>query len=212
MDVETLAGRIDHTVLGPTSEPQDVDRAVEEATTYGMNVCVPPCYVPRARERGGRDLTVVTVVGFPHGNVAPSTKRAEATTAVADGADELDMVLNVGWLLAGAHAEVRADIAGVVEAVDVPVKVIVEAGLLDETKLRTAGRLAAAADADYLKTSTGFAGGPARVDDVAVLAEYLRVKASGGIGDYPAAATMFSAGAERIGASSGVAIVEDRTD
>ncbi|MFB6078518.1 MAG: deoxyribose-phosphate aldolase, partial [Halarchaeum sp.] len=159
-----------------------------------------------------RDVTLVTVVGFPHGQHAPAVKRAEAERAVADGADELDVVVNVGRLRAGEDDAAREDLAGVVAASDVPVKVIVEAPLLSDDEKRAAGRLAREAGADYLKTATGFAGGGATVADVELLAEFLPVKASGGIGDYETARAMLDAGAVRIGASAGVDLVRGHPD
>ncbi len=207
MDRATLAERIDHTVLGPETTPADVRQVLDEAAEYGMNACIPPCYVGTAAERTP-DVTLATVVGFPHGQHEPSIKREEAVTAYEDGADELDVVLNVGRLKSGETHAVSSELAGIVDAVPVPVKVIVEATLLSEAELRRACEAAVDADADFVKTSTGFADGGARIEDVETMSEYLPVKASGGIGDYERAAAMFEAGADRIGASSGIAIVE----
>ncbi|WP_135821359.1 deoxyribose-phosphate aldolase [Halostella litorea] len=207
MDRQTLAKRIDHTVLGPETTLADVRRVLDEADEYGMNACIPPCYVGEAAEYAP-DVTLATVVGFPHGQHGPGIKAAEAETVWDAGADEIDVVLNVGRLRAGEDDAVSEELAAVVAAVPVPVKVIVEATLLDEAELRRACEAAVEADADFVKTSTGFADGGARVADVEVMSEYLPVKASGGVGDYERAKAMFDAGAERIGASSGVAIVE----
>ncbi len=206
MDRAELAARIDHTVLGPETAPADVRRVLDEAEEHGTNACVPPCYVAEAREHAP-DVRLVTVVGFPHGQHATATKREEATRAWDDGADELDVVANVGRLRAGELDAVERELAAVVAAVPVPVKVIVEATLLDEAELHAVGEAAASAGAEYLKTSTGFADGGATVEDVALLSTHLPTKASGGIGSWPEARAMFEAGAERIGASSGVAIV-----
>ena len=139
---------------------------------------------------------------------AAATKAHGAERAARDGAEEIDVVCNIGRLRAGDADAVRADIQRVVAAVPVPVKVIVEAPLLSESELRTACDLASEADADFVKTATGFAGGGATVGDVEVMAEYLPVKASGGIGSFAEAVEMLEAGADRIGASSGVEIVE----
>ena len=207
MDRETFAGRIDHTVLGPETTPGDVETVLDAAAAHGMNACIPPCYVAEAAEHAP-DVTVVTVCGFPHGQASAGTKADEAERAWRDGADEIDVVLNVGRLRAGDHAAVREELECVVAAVPVPVKVIVEAPLLSEPELRTACELASEADADFVKTATGFSGGGATVSDVEVMAEYLPVKASGGIGSFEEAIAMLVAGAERIGASSGVEIVE----
>jgi deoxyribose-phosphate aldolase len=211
MDRSEFAARIDHTVLGPETEPGDVERVVDEAVEHGMNACVPPCYVAEARERAP-DLTVATVVGFPHGQHATIAKREEAATAWRDGADELDVVINVGRLHAGQDGAVRDELTEIVAAVPIPVKVIVETALLSREEKHRACKLASDADADFVKTSTGFADGGATVEDVELMAEYLPVKASGGIGSYEEAMALFEAGAERIGASSGVAIVEGFPD
>jgi len=208
MDAEELAARIDHTVLGPETTLADVETVLSEAADYGMNACVPPCYVAEAVD-DAPDVDVVTVVGFPHGQHAPAAKLEEAVGAWDDGAAELDVVVNVGRLRAGEDDAVREELSEVVAAVPVPVKVIVETALLSGDELERACRLATEADADYVKTSTGFAEGGARVEDVAVMSEYLPVKASGGVGSWADAKAMFDAGADRIGASSGVAIVED---
>jgi deoxyribose-phosphate aldolase len=206
MDRADFAARIDHTVLGPETTPADARRVVREAATHGTNACIPPCYVAEVVDEAP-DVTVVTVVGFPHGQHDPEMKREEAVAAWEDGADELDVVVNVGRLKADEDAAVVDELAELVAAVPVPVKVIVEAPLLTDEEKHRAGEAAVAADADYLKTGTGFAG-PATVEDVALLAEYLPVKASGGIGTYEAARAMLDAGAERIGASAGVELVE----
>jgi deoxyribose-phosphate aldolase len=206
MERSDFAARVDHTVLGPETTPADARRVVAEAERYGMNACLPPCYVAEVAETDP-EATLVTVIGFPHGQHAPAVKREEAVAAWEDGADELDVVLNVGRLKAGDDDAVVTELSELVAAVPTPVKVIVEAPLLTDAELHRAAEAAVAADADYLKTGTGFSG-PATVDDVASLAEYLPVKASGGIGTYPEARAMLAAGAERIGASAGVALVE----
>lgn len=207
MDRDALAARIDHTVLGPTTTPADVRTALDEAAAHGMNACLPPCYLPTATAHAP-GTTLVTVVGFPHGTHTTATKRDEAVEAARLGADELDLVANVGRVRAGEHETVGAELAAVVDAVAVPVKVIVEAPLLTEDELRRACEAAADADAAMVKTATGFADGGATVEDVRLMAEYLPVKASGGIRDYGTAVELIEAGAERIGASSGVAVLE----
>ena len=209
--VAEFAARIDHTVLGPETAPADVERVVSEAVEYGMNACVPPCYVSGAAERTP-EVTLATVVGFPHGQHATDTKRDEAERAWRDGADELDVVINVGRLEAGDDDAVESEVAEVVAAVPIPVKVIVETALLTDDEKRRACAAARDADADFVKTSTGFADGGATVADVELMSEYLPVKASGGVGSYEEATAMLDAGAERIGASSGVDIVRGHPD
>ncbi|MFB6080533.1 MAG: deoxyribose-phosphate aldolase [Haloferacaceae archaeon] len=211
MDRDALAARIDHTVLGPTTTSADVRTALDEAAAHGMNACVPPCHLPTATAHAP-DVTLVTVVGFPHGTHTPATKRAEAVEAARLGADELDVVANVGRIRAGEDGAAREELAAVVDAVDVPVKVIVEAPLLSDADLRRACEAAADAGAAMVKTATGYAGGGATAAAVRLMAEYLPVKASGGIGDYATAVEMVEAGAERIGASRGVAILDGAPD
>jgi len=208
MDRETLAASIDHTVLGTDTTPADVSETLKTAEAYGMNACIPPCYV-REATRDYPGLEVVTVVGFPHGQHTPESKAAEAAQAQAAGAGEVDVVQNVGRLLAGEHEAVRADIHTVVTAVDIPVKVILETALLERSTLETAADVAREAGAEFLKTSTGFADTGANADDVAVMAEYLPVKASGGIHSWPEASDLFEAGATRIGTSAGDLILEE---
>ncbi len=211
LSFSAFAATIDHTVLGPTTTWGDVVGVLDDAAEYGMNACIPPCYVADAAEYAP-DVTVATVVGFPHGQNATAAKRGEAEGAWSDGADELDVVLNVGRLKAGEYDAVREDVAEVVAAVPVPVKVIIETALLTAEEKRRACEAARDADADFVKTSTGFADGGATVEDVELMSEYLPVKASGGVGSYDDAVAMLEAGAERIGASSGVAIVTGHPD
>jgi len=211
MNRTEFAARIDHTVLGPTTTIDAVETVLDEAGTYGMNACIPPCYVAEAVAYAP-DVTLATVVGFPHGQHSTAAKHGEAVDAWQSGADEVDMVLNVGRLQAGDDDAVAADIAEVVAAVPIPVKVIIETALLSDAEKHRACEAAAEAGADFVKTSTGFADGGATVADVELMAEYLPVKASGGIGSYEEATAMLDAGAERIGASAGVEIVEGHPD
>ena len=208
MNESELAAKIDHTVLGPETTFDEVKAVLDEAAEYGMNACIPPCYVAEAADHAP-DVTLATVIGFPHGQHATDAKREEASIAAADGADELDMVVNIGRLKAGERDAVREDIEAVVAAAPIPVKVIIETALLTDDEKRAACEAAKEADAAFVKTSTGFADGGAELPDVELMSEYLPVKASGGIGDYEKAKAMIDAGAERIGASSGVEIVED---
>lgn len=208
MDEVDVPDRIEHTVLGPETKPDDVRRLLDEAIEHGMCACVPPCYVSLAADYAP-SVALSTVVGFPHGQHTTETKCQEASQLEAAGADELDMVCNVGLLQAGEDEAVRTDIAEVVAATTVPVKVIVEAPLLSDGAKHRVAQAAVEADAAYLKTATGFADGGATVADVELLGTYLPVKASGGIGSWEKANAMFEAGAERIGASSGVRIVEE---
>ncbi|RQG98838.1 deoxyribose-phosphate aldolase [Natrarchaeobius oligotrophus] len=207
MDRTELAPLIDHTVLGPETSIGDVEAVLDDAGTYGMNACIPPYALEEATEYAP-DVTLATVIGFPHGQNSRNVKRREGVLAWKAGADELDVVINVGRLKAGEDDVVRAELAEVVAAVPIPVKVIIETALLTEAEKRRACEAATAADAAMVKTSTGFADGGATLEDVDLMSEYLPVKASGGIGSYENALAMLEAGAERIGASSGVAILD----
>jgi deoxyribose-phosphate aldolase len=206
MDKTTFASMVDHTVLGPETTRAEALRVVEQANEYGMNACIPPCYIEEAS--GEAEVRLVTVVSFPHGQHSPETKRQEGVEAWKAGADELDVVCNRGRLLGDEPELFYEELAEIVAAVPIPVKVIVETSDLPVERIREAAELAVEADADMLKTSTGFADGGATIEDVEVLSEFLPVKASGGIGDYGTAKAMIEAGAERIGASAGVALVE----
>ncbi|WP_049922462.1 deoxyribose-phosphate aldolase [Halopiger djelfimassiliensis] len=207
MNRSELASRIDHTVLGPETTTADVRDVLDAARANGMNACIPPYAVAEAADYAP-DVTLATVIGFPHGQNASGVKRREGVRAWKAGADELDVVINVGRLKAGEDDVVRAELAELVAAVPIPVKVIIETALLTDAEKRRACEAAVAADAAMVKTSTGFADGGATVADVELMSEYLPVKASGGIGSYDDAMAMIDAGAERIGASSGVAILE----
>lgn len=207
MDDIDVPSRIEHTVLGPETTPEDVRRVLDEATEYGMAACVPPCYVSLASEYAP-NVYFSSVVGFPHGQHLTESKCHEAGRLERAGADELDMVANVGLLKAGEDDAFRIDIEEVVAGTTAPVKVIVETPLLSESEMHRAAQAAAEADAAFLKTATGFSDGGATVEAVELLSTYLPVKASGGIGTWEQANAMFEAGAVRIGASSGVEIVE----
>jgi deoxyribose-phosphate aldolase len=218
-----LARLIDHTVLGPDTSPADVERVCQEAIRHGFfSVCVPPTYVALARGLlRETQVKVCTVVGFPHGQHKPEVKAFEAKEALDDGADEVDMVINVAALKAGDYQAVLADIRGVREALSkaprrVVLKVILECALLADEEKEAGAILVKAAGADFVKTSTGFGPGGATPEDVALLrrvvGEDFGVKAAGGIRDYATALRMIQAGANRLGASRSLAILEGAPD
>jgi len=212
-----IAALIDHTLLKPDATVAQVTQLCDEARRYHFaSVCVNPVYVPLAHSLlADAGVPVCTVVGFPLGAMRTPVKVYEAEQAMADGATEIDMVMNIAALKSGATHEVENDIAAVAQACHARgalLKVIIEAALLtDEEKVR-ACELAQAAGADYVKTSTGFGPGGATVADVALMRRTvgpeMGVKAAGGIRAYEDAAAMIAAGATRIGASAGVKIVE----
>lgn len=216
-----LAKRIDHTLLKPTATGQDVDRLCEEARKFNFwSVCVGPFYVKRAAERlRGSGVRVCAVVGFPLGFSTGRVKLAEAEAAVGDGADEIDMVMNLGAFKSGDHQAVYReieDIARYCRSEHKVLKVIIECCYLTDDEKSDAGRLAERAGADYIKTSTGFGTGGATVEDVSLLKRSLsgraKVKASGGIGTLEKALAMIEAGADRIGTSSGAKIMAEWTE
>ena len=210
-----LAKYLDHTLLKADATPEQIAVLCTEAKQYGFaSVCIHSCHVPlAAAQLEGSSVAVCTVVGFPLGAMQTASKAFEAKTAIAEGADEVDMVLNIGWLKAGESEWVKNDISRVKEACgDKLLKVILETALLDQEEIVLACRLAMEAGADFVKTSTGFSAGGATVEDVRLMkqtvGERMQVKASGGIRDTETARAMIEAGASRLGVSAGVAIVE----
>ena len=219
MKKHDIARMIDHTLLAPNASSEDIRRLCREAAENDFaSVCIQPCYVPLAAEclKGSR-AKVCTVIGFPLGVNCTEIKAAEAAKAVADGADEVDMVLNRSLVADGRWDEVQKDIEAVVAAAKGRlVKVILEATELQPDVLAEAARTAVAAGADFVKTSTGFVGGGARVEDIRIMKEAVgdraQIKASGGIHSYDEAMAMIAAGATRIGASAGLAIIAGAED
>lgn len=214
MDKKTIASMIDHTLLKPEATPAQVERLCAEAAEYHFaSVCVNPVYIPlAARLLKGTGVKICCVVGFPLGAIAPEQKAAEAASCAAMGAEELDMVIHVGAAKAGDWALVQRDIEGVVKAAaGHTVKVIIETCLLTDEEKVKACEAAKAAGAHFVKTSTGFSTGGATTHDIALMRKTvgpeMGVKASGGIRDYETAMAMIEAGANRIGASAGIAIV-----
>jgi deoxyribose-phosphate aldolase len=213
-----FARYFDHTLLKADATPEQITTLCYEARQVGFAaVCVNPVNVKLcARLLQGSGVEVCTVVGFPLGATTTAVKVFEAQQTIRDGASEVDMVMNVGALKAGDYELVQGDIAAVAAAChdrDAVLKVIIEAALLTDEEKEVACQLAMAAGADYVKTSTGFGPGGATVEDVAlmrrVVGPTLGVKAAGGIRTYADAQGMIEAGANRIGASAGVAIMQE---
>jgi deoxyribose-phosphate aldolase len=213
----SVAHMIDHTLLKPDATADQIAQLCFEARKYEFaSVCVNPSHVKLCADLlKGTQVKVCTVIGFPLGATAPDVKAFETETALRDGATEIDMVINIGALKAKDLELVLRDIQGVVRiahAAGALVKVIIETSLLNDEEKVTACLLSKEAGADFVKTSTGFAGGGATVEDVAlmrrVVGPEMGVKASGGVHDYMEAKDMVEAGATRIGASAGVKIVQ----
>ncbi|MDO5067882.1 MAG: deoxyribose-phosphate aldolase [Propionibacteriaceae bacterium] len=214
MDIsrEQLAHLIDHTLLRTDATPAEVSALVAEARELGTySVCVSPSMLPITDDLG--DVKVATVCGFPSGNHTPAAKAAEAVESSRLGADEIDMVINIGLLKAGQPEQVREEIAAVREATTGVLKVIIESAALTDEEIVTACQAAEEAGADFVKTSTGFhPKGGATVHAVELMAatvgDRLGVKASGGIRDWDTAQAMVAAGATRLGLSASRAILE----
>lgn len=210
-----LAKMMDHTILKATATPEDVKFLCEEALKINAaSVCVNPFHVPMAKKLlDGSDVKVCTVIGFPLGANTSEVKAFETKDAIKKGAEEVDMVINVGALLAGDTETVYQDIKAVVDAADgTLVKVIIETCYLDDEQKRTACELALKAGADFVKTSTGFGTGGATAHDVelmrSVVGSTMKVKASGGIRTYEDAMAVVAATADRLGVSASIAILE----
>ena len=209
-----LCKYIDHTLLRADAVPEEIERLCREAVEHRFaSVCVNGKYVPlAARLTAGTDVKVACVVGFPLGAMSSEAKAFEAAKAVSDGAHEIDMVIDIGAAKAGDFETVESDVRAVVRAAEgrAIVKAIIETCLLSDDEKRAACRAAVAGGAAFVKTSTGFSKGGATVEDVHLCRETvgpdIGVKASGGVRTREAAEAMISAGATRIGTSSGVAI------
>jgi len=216
-----IARTIDHAVLKPDATLDDVRKACGMARRLGIvTVCVRPSDIPVAAEAlAGSDTWVSTVIGFPHGTTSTAAKVAETRQAFDDGAKEVDMVLNIGRLLSGDDAYVERDIRAVAEEAHAHgglLKVIFETFYLDDARKKTACVLSTRAGADFVKTSTGFAGGGATVPDLDLMRREsgpaLGVKASGGVRDLDAALAAISVGATRIGTSSTEGILKEAAE
>ncbi len=212
---DNIAKMIDHTALKPDTKKDQIEKLCDEAKEYQFaSVCVNPTWVELAADRlSGTEVKVCTVIGFPLGTSTTSTKAFETKDAIEKGATEVDMVINIGALKDKDDKLVENDIRGVVKAASgkALVKVIIETSLLTEEEKVRACQLAVKAGADFVKTSTGFSSGGATVADIKLMRNTvgpeIGVKASGGVRDRQGAIEMIDAGATRIGASSGVAIV-----
>lgn len=205
---------IDHTLLKPETQVEQINQLCEEAKQYQFaSVCVNPTWVAHCSELlKDSDVKVCTVIGFPLGATTTETKAFETKNAIENGADEIDMVINIGSLKDRRYEEVEDDIKAVVDAANgKTVKVIIETSLLTKEEKQKACELAKKAGAHFVKTSTGFSGGGATVEDVHLMrlavGPEMGVKASGGVRNLEDAQAMIKAGATRIGASAGVQIV-----
>lgn len=214
MNIKDILAKCDHTLLGVTSTWEDIRLICDDGMKYETaSVCIPPCYVKRAKEYVKDKLAICTVIGFPNGYNATAVKVAETTVALADGADEIDMVINVGELKAKNYDYVRDEIKAIKAACGEKIlKVIIETCLLNEEEKIAMCQIVTEAGADYIKTSTGFSTAGATREDVKLMRAYsgsdVKVKAAGGIASISDAEDFIALGADRLGTSRVVKAVK----
>lgn len=215
MDIKEILKHVDHTLLLQGSTWEEIKQICDDAMKYETaSVCIPPCYVKQAVEYMGDRMAVCTVIGFPSGNVTTETKAFETKDALENGASEIDMVINIGWLKDKKYDLVENEIRKLKEICgDKILKVIIETCFLtDEEKIKMC-EIVTNAGADYIKTSTGFGGAGATFDDIKLFAEHIgpnvKMKAAGGISSISDAETFLNLGADRLGTSRIVKIVKN---
>ena len=215
MEAGEILKHVDHTLLAQTATWEEIRQICDDAVYYGTaSVCIPPCYVKQAKEYVGDRMAVCTVIGFPNGYMTTRAKEFEAKDALENGADEIDMVINIGWVKDRRYDLTEAEIRSLKAVCGEKVlKVIIETCLLTEEEKIQLCRIVTAAGADYIKTSTGFSKGGATFEDVALFAKHvgpeLKIKAAGGISSMEDAERFLKLGADRIGTSRIVKIVKN---
>ena len=215
MDWKELLTHVDHTLLKPEARWEDIRRIVDEGIHYGCaSVCIPASYVSQAAQYAQGQVPICTVIGFPNGYSKAPMKAAEATNAVQNGAAEIDMVVNLGWVKDGLFQQVGAEIQTVKNACQGRIlKVIIETCLLTEEEKIRMCQVVSESGADYIKTSTGFSTGGATAHDVALLRKYtaphVKVKAAGGIASKEDAEEFLTLGADRLGTSRLVKLAKE---
>ncbi len=218
MELKAVLAAVDHTMLSVTATWEDVKALCDDAIAYGVaSVCIPPCYVKQAAEYLNGKLPVCTVIGFPNGYTTTAAKCFEAAEAVKNGADEIDMVINIGWLKGKRYDLILEEIKAVKAACKGKLlKVIIEACLLDEQEKIKMCQIISEAGADFIKTSTGFSEGGATEEDVVLFTKHVKppvkIKAAGGISSISDAQDFLKLGANRIGTSRIVKIVKSQTN
>ena len=214
MDLEKILAACDHTLLQQTATWEEIRGLLDDAVNYHTaSVCIPPCYVKQAKAYAKDRMRICTVIGFPNGNMTTAAKVFETKDAVANGADEIDMVINIGYLKAGDHKAVLDEIRAVREACEGHIlKVIIETCLLTEEEKVKMCELVTASGADYIKTSTGFSTGGATFEDVKLFRKHVgpdvKIKAAGGIASLEDAEQFMELGADRLGTSRVVKLVK----
>lgn len=216
MDLRKLCSMVDHTLLKQTATWDQIKALCDEAMEFGTaSVCIPPCYVKQAHDYVQGKLTICTVVGFPNGNMTTNAKEFETLEALANGAEEIDMVINIGMLRAGNTDYVANEIRRLKEACGRRIlKVIIETCLLSEEEKKTMCRIVTECGADFIKTSTGFSTGGATPEDIKLFAENVgpnvRIKAAGGIATLEDAENFVKLGATRLGTSRVLKLVREK--
>ena len=216
MDLRKLCSMVDHTLLKQTATWDQIKALCDEAMEFGTaSVCIPPCYVKQAHDYVQGKLTICTVVGFPNGNMTTNAKEFETLEALANGAEEIDMVINIGWVKDGKDAELEDEIRQIHAACNGHIlKVIIETCLLTEEEKKTMCRIVTDCGADFIKTSTGFSTGGATPEDIKLFAENVgpnvRIKAAGGIATLEDAENFVKLGATRLGTSRVLKLVREK--
>lgn len=207
MDIKEILKHVDHTLLTQTATWAEIKQICDDAVAYGTaSVCIPPSYVKQAKEYLQDKMAVCTVIGFPNGYMTTAVKEFETKDALANGADEIDMVINIGWVKMGQYDKILEEINALKEACgDHILKVIIETCLLTEKEKIKMCETVSASDADFIKTSTGFSAAGATKPDVALMKAHMaaekKIKAAGGIADFCDAAEFVRLGADRLGTS-----------
>ena len=216
MTQQELCAKVDHTLLKQGSTWADIQALCDEAMAFGTaSVCIPPCYVKQAHKYCGDRMAICTVVGFPNGNTTPATKEFETKEAIANGATEIDMVINIGMLKAGNYDYVRDEIKLLKAACgDLILKVIIETCLLTDEEKVVMCKLVTEAGADFIKTSTGFSTAGATFADIELFSKHIgegvRMKAAGGISTLDDAERFVALGASRLGTSRIVKLLQNQ--
>lgn len=215
MNINEILSKVDHTLLAQTSTWEQIKQTCDDAVKYkAASACIPPSFVKRAKEHVGENLAICTVIGFPNGYMTTPVKVFETKAALEDGADEIDMVINIGDLKDGNHEAVLSEIRQIKQACgDKILKVIIETCLLTEEEMIVMCDLVTRAKADYIKTSTGFSTSGAKREDIILfrkhLGENVKIKAAGGISSLEDAEDFIALGADRLGTSRIIKIVKN---
>ncbi|MBP6142777.1 MAG: deoxyribose-phosphate aldolase [Proteocatella sp.] len=215
MNINEILSKVDHTLLAQTSTWEQIKQTCDDAVKYkAASACIPPSFVKRAKEHVGENLAICTVIGFPNGYMTTPVKVFETKAALEDGADEIDMVINIGDLKDGNHEAVLSEISQIKAACGEKIlKVIIETCLLTEEEMIVMCDLVTRAKADYIKTSTGFSTSGAKREDIILfrkhLGENVKIKAAGGISSLEDAEEFIALGADRLGTSRIIKIVKN---